>query len=74
MNVTNLIAMNYAIFVSLTKVKNKPNSNPIKAKTKHVLSAVEWANSNPIQTQYKFILECRSRGPNFYTIAYVYCL
>jgi hypothetical protein len=40
MNVTNLITMNYTIFVSLMKVKNKPNSNPIKAKTK------------PIQTQF----------------------
>ncbi len=39
MNVTNLLTMNYTIFISLTKVKNKPNSNPIKA------------NSKPIQTQ-----------------------
>ena len=31
MNVTNLTTMNYTIFTSLTKVKNKPNSNPIKA-------------------------------------------
>ncbi len=39
LNVTFFITMNYTIFTSLTKVKNKPNSNPIKAKTK------------PIQTQ-----------------------
>ncbi len=41
LNLTSFVAMNYAIFISLTKVKNKPNSNPIKAKT------------NPIQTQLK---------------------
>ena len=29
MNVNNLTTMNYTIFTSLTKVKNKPNSNPI---------------------------------------------
>jgi len=42
MNLSYLSTMNYAIFASLTKVKNKPNqtqSNPIKP------------NSNPIQTQ-----------------------
>jgi len=42
MNASLFTAMNYAIFASLTKVKNKPNqtqSNPIKP------------NSNPIQTQ-----------------------
>ena len=36
MNVNNLSKMNYTIFAGLTKVKNKPNSNPIKL------------NSNPI--------------------------
>jgi len=41
MNLNNLTAMNYAIFTSLTKVKNKPNSNPIKA------------NSNPISKKGK---------------------
>ena len=46
MNASLLITMNYTIFTSLTKVKNKPNSNPITAN----------------QTQNKFILECRSRG------------
>jgi len=30
MNVTDLIKMIYVIFASLTKVKNKPNSNPIQ--------------------------------------------
>ena len=40
LNVSIFITMNYAIFTSLTKVKNKPNSNPIKAKT------------NPNQTQF----------------------
>jgi hypothetical protein len=33
MKLNNLTTMNYVIFTSLTKVKNKPNSNPIKAKT-----------------------------------------
>jgi len=36
MNVTNLTTMNYTIFISLTKVKNKPNQTQYKA------------NSNPI--------------------------
>ena len=30
-HLTLFITMNYAIFTSLTKVKNKANSNPIKA-------------------------------------------
>ena len=51
MNLNNLTTMNYAIFTGLTKLKNKPNSNPNKAKTKHVLSAVEWANTNPIKAK-----------------------
>ena len=56
MNASLLITMNYAIFTSLTKVKNKPKQTqfwpiirPIKAK----------------QSQNKFILECLSRGANF---------
>jgi len=36
---TSFIAMNYVIFVSLTKVKNKAKTNPIQSQ------------SNPIQTQ-----------------------
>jgi poly-beta-hydroxyalkanoate depolymerase len=40
-DVTSFITMNYAIFASLTKVKNKPNSNPIEA------------NSNPIKVKTK---------------------
>jgi hypothetical protein len=37
MNLTYLSAMNYTFFISLTKVKNKPNSNPIKANFKQDL-------------------------------------
>ena len=51
LNASIFITMNYAIFTSLTKVKNKPNqtqfkpkANPIQTQTKLVLSAVEWAN------------------------------
>ena len=75
--------MNYTIFTSLTKVKNKPNqtqykanSNPFAKRPKmNIRSAItkdyenisRWlgTKTNPIQTQNKFILECRSRGPNF---------
>ena len=64
MNVTNLITMNYAIFTSLTKVKNKPNSNPINANY-----GQNKANSNPIkaktnpkQTQFQ-TLTCKN-GPS----------
>ena len=35
-HLTNLSTMNYAIFTSLIKVKNKPNSNPITANTKPI--------------------------------------
>ncbi len=31
MNVSNIITMNYKIFIPLAGYKNKPNSNPIKA-------------------------------------------
>jgi len=37
MNLNNLTAMNYAIFFSLTKVKNKPNQTQFKANTKPIL-------------------------------------
>jgi hypothetical protein len=46
MHVTNLTTMNYTIFTSLTKVKNKPNSNPIKPITNPIK-----AKTKPIQTQ-----------------------
>jgi hypothetical protein len=42
------MTMNYEILTSLTEVKNKPNSNPIKAKTKPIK-----AKTKPIQTQFK---------------------
>jgi hypothetical protein len=48
MNVTILITMNYTFFISLTKVKNKPNSNPIKANSKPIK-----AKTKPIQSQFK---------------------
>jgi len=38
MNLNNLTAMNYAIFSSLTKVKNKPNQTQFKANTKPIPS------------------------------------
>ncbi len=86
MNLNNLTAMNYAIFASLTKVKNKPNqtqykanSNPFAKRPKMNANAFlqkdyenisRWlgTKTNPIQTQNKFILECRSRGANKNTL------
>ena len=46
MNLTNLITMNYAIFTSLTEVKNKPNQTQFKA------------NSNPIPERPKMNAKC----------------
>ena len=45
-NVSSLITMNYKNFIPLAGYKNKPNSNL-------ALSAVEWANSNPIPKKPK---------------------
>jgi len=66
-NLTNLITMSYAIFISLTKVKNKPNSNPIAEWTKmnlSIYSTMEYKNyrtgrakkqsqNKPNQTQFQ---------------------
>jgi len=41
MNVSNIITMNYTIFPRLPGKK----TNPKQTQSKHVLSAVEWANS-----------------------------
>ena len=63
-NVTLFAEMNYAIFDSLTKVKNKPNSNPILPSMLALLlfcrgQSQFWANikggqsqTNPKQTQF----------------------
>jgi len=63
MNSTYLITMNYAIFTSLTKVKNKPNSNPnfilqfipecfsLGLQQGNVCSLAFLSGANPIQTQ-----------------------
>ncbi len=55
MNVTGLIAMNYTIFTSLTKVKNKPNSKPIQTQLSQLkpILGPNKANSNPKQTQFQ---------------------
>jgi hypothetical protein len=37
MNLTYFSTMIYAILTSLTKVKNKPNSNPIQSQTNPIL-------------------------------------
>jgi hypothetical protein len=50
-DLTSFTTMNYAISTSLTKVKNKPNSNPIKP------------NSNPILAQ-KSVGQSQNK-PNF---------
>ena len=85
-DVTSFTTMNYTIFASLTKVKNKPNqsqykpnSNPIAERLKMNLNIyykkvynnetfILAPKTNPIQTQNKFILECRSRGANKNTL------
>jgi hypothetical protein len=53
MHLTSFITVNYAIFASPTKVKFKPNSNPIKAnsKPKIVKKQVSIKETNPKQTQ-----------------------
>ena len=49
MNLTYFTIMNYAFFISLTKVKNKPNSNPIFTLDASLtcFSVGGKANSNP---------------------------
>jgi hypothetical protein len=58
MNVTFFTTMNYTIFVSLTEVKNKPNSNPIQTQLSQLkpISMPIKAKTNPIQTQSVFFL------------------
>jgi hypothetical protein len=59
MNLSFFIAMDYAIFISLTKVKNKSNSNPIQTQTKPILGQYQGrqsqykAKTKPIQTQFQ---------------------
>ncbi|MHC4727280.1 MAG: hypothetical protein ACYS17_08610, partial [Planctomycetota bacterium] len=48
MNLTLFITMNYTISDSLTKVKNKANSNPIKANLES-----KKTQSKPIQSRFK---------------------
>ena len=48
LNVTLFITMNYAIFASLTKVKNKPNSNPNKPNFKIPEVIVDYLRCLPI--------------------------
>ena len=68
LNVSIFITMNYTIFASLTKVKNKPNSNPIKADFNDKMNArnaitMNYKNfpfyrgkkTNPIQIQFQRI-------------------
>jgi len=44
MSVSIYMKGDYEDFHALRRQKNKPNSKPNKANSKHVLSAVEWAN------------------------------
>ncbi len=55
MNLTFFTTMNYAIFASLTKVKNKANSNPIQTQLSQLkpILGPNKANSNPKQTQFQ---------------------
>jgi hypothetical protein len=55
MNVTFFATMNYVISTSLTKVKNKPNTNPIQTQLKPIKAKTNpiKAKTNPIQTQFK---------------------
>jgi hypothetical protein len=67
MNLTRFIAINYAILTSLTKVKYKPNTNPIQTQTKPILAHYKGyqsqfkANSNPIFNP-RCLLTCFSVG------------
>jgi hypothetical protein len=65
LSLTLFIAMMYAIFTSLTKVKNKPNSNPIKPNLSQFQCKTNpiKANSKPKQTQFT---KCPNRRNIFY--------
>jgi len=61
MNVTNLITMNYTIFASLTKVKNKPNQTQFKPKT-NPIAEMSKMNENPyITMNYKDFIPMASK-------------
>jgi hypothetical protein len=65
LDLTPFISMNYTISTCLIKVKNKPNSNPIKPnQTQSVFRILSSVFCFSIQTQFKLITECRSGGPN----------
>ncbi len=54
-NVTNLITMNYAIFTSLTKVKNKPNQTQFKANSNPIGKRPKMNINNFLTKDYKNI-------------------
>jgi hypothetical protein len=62
-NVRAFTKMIYTIFASLTKVKNKPNSNPNKPNIKTI-----WALSKPIQSQIKANNQSLFGRPNLLSI------
>ncbi len=61
MNLNNLTAMNYAILASLTKVKNKPNSNPIKANSNPIIERLKMNANAFSQKNYENISRWRDR-------------
>ena len=67
-DVMSFTTMNYTIFTSLTKVKNKPNSNPIKAKTNPIQTQFQIDTLNHCQDEsqilIKFIDSCYTKTPS----------
>jgi hypothetical protein len=57
--------MNYTIYTCLTKVKNKPNTNPIWGR-KRLIQSQYKVDSNPIQIYPRHVLSCFGVYPRVY--------
>ncbi len=63
-DVTFLATINYAIFASLTKVKNKPNQTQFKANTNPIFRMAKFALSSFITSKYEKVSSQRGKKTN----------